>query len=211
MPNQIKIAPSILSADLGNLNEEIESIEQYCDLIHFDVMDGHFVPNISMGSCVMEHIKSKLPIDCHLMIENPEQYIDEFARAGAFSISVHYEVCKDISRIIELIKSFDVKASIAIKPQTIVEVLDPFLNELDMVLIMSVEPGFSGQHFLDSCLSKIQYIRKKCPNLDIEVDGGINDETALLVKKAGANVLVSASYIFGAKDRKLAIEKLKHD
>lgn len=207
----VKIAPSVLSADLGKLNEEIKSIEPFSDLIHFDVMDGHFVPNISMGPCIMEHIKSKLPIDCHLMIEKPEEYIDEFARAGAFSISVHYESCRDILGIIKLIKSFGVKASLAIKPKTSVEVLDPYLNDLDMVLIMSVEPGFSGQEFLESCLSKIEYVRKKCPYLDIEVDGGINDETVRLVKKAGANILVSASYIFRAKDRKLAIEKLKRD
>lgn len=207
----LKIAPSILSADLGKLNHEVKSVEKFSDLIHFDVMDGQFVHNISIGPCVLKCLKTRLPVDCHLMIENPIQYIDEFAEAGASLISVHFEACsKNLKNVINKIKSYKMKASVAIKPKTLATVLDPFLHLLDMVLVMSVEPGFSGQKFMPVCLDKINYLREKCPNLEIEVDGGISDKTAPKVKKAGANVLVSASYIFNSKDRRKAIEKLRN-
>ncbi|KKP37316.1 MAG: Ribulose-phosphate 3-epimerase [Candidatus Peregrinibacteria bacterium GW2011_GWA2_33_10] len=209
MPPSIKIAPSILSCDLGNLNNEIKSIENEIDMIHVDVMDGHFVPNITMGPCIVENIKSKKEIDCHLMIENPEKYIESFAKAGADIINFHFEATKDPLKLIHQIKSLGKKAGITIKPKTDVKVLDPYLKELDMILVMSVEPGFSGQSFMENSLSKIKYLRSKAPNLDIQIDGGINDQTAELAKKAGANVLVSASYIFKAKDRIEAIKKLK--
>lgn len=207
---ELKIAPSILSANLGRLNEEIKSVEPFSHLLHFDVMDGHFVPNLSIGPCVLENMQTSLPVDCHLMIDNPDQYLDDFKKAGAASVSVHFEACKNLKKTLALAKSLDLKVCIAIKPATAVTVLDPYFAELDMVLIMSVEPGFSGQHFMDVCLPKIEYVRKKYPDLDIEVDGGINDQTISLVKKAGANVIVSASYIFESADRREAIEKLKN-
>lgn len=208
---EIQIAASILSADLGALNSEIRSIESACNWIHFDVMDGHFVPNISMGPCVLKGIKSSLPVDCHLMIDNPEQYLDEFAEAGARSISVHFEACPDIPKVLKQIRNFNMRTSLAIKPGTPVEVLDPYLDQLEMVLIMSVEPGFSGQKFMKNCLPKIRYIRERYPKLDIEVDGGINDQTAPLVIQAGANILVSASYLFEAANRLTAIKKLRNE
>jgi len=206
---KIKIAPSILSADFGKLNEEIASVEAYVDLLHVDVMDGHFVPNITIGAPVVSCIKTKLPLDCHLMIMNPEKYVEDFVKAGASSITVHQEACKDLHEVLTLIHSFGVKAAVSINPATPVEMIEDVLDDVDMVLVMSVNPGFGGQKFIESVPEKIRALRKMKPDLDIQVDGGINAETAKLAAEAGANILVAGSYIFGAKDRKGAIDSLR--
>lgn len=205
----IKIAPSILSADFGKLNEEIASVEPYVDLLHVDVMDGHFVPNITIGAPVVKCIKSKLPLDLHLMIEHPERYVEDFVKAGAASITVHQEACRHLHRVIQQIKSLGVKAAVSINPATPLEMIEEVLDDVDMVLIMSVNPGFGGQKFIEGALGKIAELRKLKPNLDIEVDGGINAETAKKCVEAGANILVAGSYIFGAKDRQQAIQSLR--
>lgn len=206
---KIQIAPSILSADFGKLNEEIASVEPYVDLLHVDVMDGHFVPNITLGPPVVRKIQTKLPLDLHLMIEHPEQYIDDFVDAGAASITVHMEACKHLHRVIQQIKAKGVKAAVSINPATPIESIQYVLDDVDMVLVMSVNPGFGGQKFIPGALEKIRKLREMKPDLDIEVDGGINDETARQCVEAGANVLVAGSYIFGADDRKAAIESLR--
>jgi ribulose-phosphate 3-epimerase len=207
---QIKIAPSILSADFGKLNEEIATVEPYCDWIHVDVMDGHFVPNITIGPVIVKSIKTKLPLDCHLMIENPEKYLEEFVKAGASHITIHQEVCKNLKKNIQQIKILGVKAGVSINPATSAETLKNVIDKLDLILIMSVNPGFGGQKFISDVLPKIKYLRNLRSDLDIVVDGGINEETAKLAIEAGANVLVAGTYIFGAKDRKEAIERLRH-
>ena len=214
---KMQIAPSILSADFGKLNAEIATVEPYVDLLHVDIMDGHFVPNITMGPPIVKNIQTKLPIDLHLMIEHPEMYIEEFIKAATanglpkekVSVTVHQEACKHLHRVIQLIKSFGVKAAVSINPATPVEMIRDVLGDLDMVLVMSVNPGFGGQKFIPVALEKIREIRKLKPDLDIEVDGGINAETAKLCVSAGANILVAGSYVFGAEDRKKAIESLR--
>lgn len=209
MTKKVKIAPSILSADFGKLNDEIASIEPYCDWIHVDVMDGHFVPNITFGAPVMKWIKSDIPLDVHLMIDNPEKYVEDFVKAGAASITVHQEVTPHLHRLIQQIKDLGVRAAVSLNPSTPVNTLTDVINDLDMVLIMSVNPGFGGQEFIPQSLEKIKELRRMKPDLDIEVDGGINAETAKLCIEAGANILVSGSYIFKAKDRAKAIESLR--
>jgi ribulose-phosphate 3-epimerase len=214
---KIQIAPSILSADFGKLNAEIATVEPYVDLLHVDIMDGHFVPNITMGPPIVKNIQTKLPVDLHLMIEHPEMYIEEFVKAATanglpkekVSVTVHQEACKHLHRVIQLIKSLGVKAAVSINPATPVEMIRDVLGDLDMVLIMSVNPGFGGQKFIPVALEKIREIRKLKPDLDIEVDGGINAETAKQCVEAGANILVAGSYVFGAEDRKKAIESLR--
>lgn len=206
---KIKIAPSILSADFGRLNDEIKTVEKYSDLIHVDVMDGHFVPNITIGAPVVKWIKTKLPLNCHLMIEHPENFIESFAKAGAETIVVHQEVCPHLNKVIQQIKDAGCRAGVSINPGTPMEVLEEVLEDLDEVLIMSVNPGFGGQSFIESSLGKIAALRELAPDLDIAVDGGINAETGRLCLEAGANVLVAGSYIFGAKNRKKAIESLR--
>lgn len=205
---KIKIAPSILSADFGKLNEDVKSVEKYCDLIHVDVMDGHFVPNITIGAPVVACIKSKKPLDVHLMIEHPENYVEDFAKAGAAIITVHVEACKNLPVLLKKIRSFGVKAGVSVKPKTPISKIAKVLDLLDMVLVMTVEPGFGGQKFMEDMMKKVAWLRAKKPGLDIEVDGGINAETAKIAIKAGANVLVAGSYIFGAKNRKKAITSL---
>lgn len=206
---EVQIAPSILSADFGRLNEDIATIDDHVDYIHVDVMDGHFVPNLTFGAPVVKFIKSKNPLDVHLMIENPENYIEDFAKAGSDILTVHYEVCADLPAVIAQIKSAGMKAGVSIKPGTEVEVLEEILPELDWVLIMSVEPGFGGQSFMPNALQKIKWLREKAPQLDIAVDGGINSEIAIQVKEAGANILIAGSYIFKAEDRITAISSLR--
>ncbi len=206
---KIQIAPSILSADFGKINEEIASVEDHVELIHLDVMDGHFVPNITFGQAVIKCLKSKLPMDCHLMIDNPERFIEEFAKAGVSSLTVHQEVCPHLHRVIQQIKAAGVKAAVSLNPSTPVDTLVDVLYDLDMVLIMSVNPGFGGQKFIPQALDKIKKLRQMKPDLDIEVDGGINAETAKMCIEAGANILVSGSYIFKAEDRLKAIESLR--
>lgn len=206
---EIQIAPSILSADFGKLNEEIATVEPYVDLLHVDIMDGHFVPNITMGPPIVSKIQSSLPLDLHLMIENPEQYIDDFVKAGAASITVHAEACKHLHRVIQQIKAAGVKAAVSLNPATPIEDIKHVLDDVDMVLVMSVNPGFGGQKFIDGALDKIRKLRSMKPELSIEVDGGVNAETGKQCIEAGANILVAGSYIFGAKDRKAAIATLR--
>ncbi len=206
---KIKIAPSILSADFGRLEEEIKSVEKYSDLIHVDVMDGHFVPNITIGAPVVMWIKTKLPLSCHLMIEHPENFLEAFAKAGANTITVHQEVCPHLSRVLQQIKDLGCKAGVSINPGTPVEMLEEVIDVADEVLIMSVNPGFGGQEFIESALGKIAAVREMAPGIDIAVDGGINAETGRLCVEAGANILVAGSYIFGAKSRRQAIESLR--
>ncbi|MBN1502423.1 ribulose-phosphate 3-epimerase [Candidatus Woesearchaeota archaeon] len=208
----VKIAPSILSADFGRLNEDIKTIEPYADLLHVDVMDGNFVPNITIGPCVVRKIKTKLPIDVHLMISEPLKYGPEFAKAGASMISFHgelFESDKDgLVHAVEEIKKLNVKVGVVLNPDKRLEIIKPVLDKVDFVLLMSVYAGFGGQKFIPEVLEKIKDLRKIFSG-DIQVDGGINDKTAELVVKAGANVLVAGTYIFDSKDRKKAIESLK--
>lgn len=205
----IKISPSILSADFGRLNDDIKTVEEHADYIHVDVMDGHFVPNLTFGAPVVRCIKSKLPLDVHLMISNPQDFIEDFAKAGAKVLTVHFEAAPDLHGLLEKIKGNGMRAGVSIKPGTDVKILEEYLDELDWVLIMSVEPGFGGQGFIDTAIDKIKWLRKKAPELDIAVDGGINDETGRKCALAGANVLIAGSYIFGAEDRREAIDLLK--
>ena len=212
----VKIAPSILSADFSKLGEEIKDVERGgADYIHVDVMDGHFVPNITIGPLIVDSIRpiTKLPLDVHLMIENPDQYIEDFAKAGADYITVHVEACRHLHRTIQLIKSLGVKAGVVLNPATPVQLIEPIIEDLDMVLLMSVNPGFGGQKFISSVLSKIKQVKEmseqKGLNLEIEVDGGVNEEIALLCVEAGATVLVAGSAVFNQSDRRDAIRRLK--
>lgn len=212
-----KIAPSILSADFSKLAEEIMDVENGgADYIHIDVMDGHFVPNITMGPIVVEAIRpiTKLPLDVHLMIQNPDQYIEAFAKAGADYISVHVEACPHLHRTIQHIKSLGVKAGVVLNPATPVEMIQHIINDVDLVLLMTVNPGFGGQSFIPSVLPKIKMVKeladKNGVNIEIEVDGGVNSETAKLCVEAGANVLVAGSAIYNQENRKLAIEAIKN-
>ena len=209
----IIISPSILSADFSNLDYELKKVEKSAaKWIHLDVMDGHFVPNITFGvpliKCIRE--KSNLFFDAHLMIENPQKFIESFAKASCDLINFHYEVTKDKTLdVINQIKSFNKKVGISIKPNTDVKLIEKYFDKVDMVLIMTVEPGFSGQKFIESCVDKIEFVKKHAPNsMLIQVDGGINDKTAKLVKQAGANVLVSGNFVFKAEDLNLAVKSL---
>ncbi|MFV2051073.1 ribulose-phosphate 3-epimerase [Metabacillus sp. YM-086] len=212
----MKIAPSILSADFAKLGEEIKDVEKGgADYIHVDVMDGHFVPNITIGPLIVEAIRpvTKLPLDVHLMIEQPDLYIKEFVRAGADIITVHVEASKHLHRTIQLIKSEGIKAGVVLNPHTPIELILHILEDIDMVLFMTVNPGFGGQSFIPQVLPKIKaladMIKEKNLSVDIEVDGGINEETAKQCVAAGANVLVAGSFIYNKPDRQAAIQSLK--
>ena len=212
--NKIIISPSILSADFANLQRDIELVENSgADWIHVDVMDGHFVPNISIGIPVVKSLKkiAKLPLDVHLMIENPMKYIPQFIEAGANIITVHYEACSDnLDEIIEYVHSQGVKIGVSIKPATAPSVLDNYLQKIDLVLVMTVEPGFGGQKFMPDAAEKIQYLRANSPSeLIIQVDGGINEQTGAYCKELGANSLVAGNYIYKAQDIAQAIASLK--
>ena len=212
--SNVIISPSILSADFTELGRDVRAIEDGgADWIHVDVMDGHFVPNISIGVPVVKSLGkvARIPLDVHLMIENPEKYIEPFAKAGAPIITFHYEATQDkTDEVIELIRSFGCKVGISIKPKTNQDVLIPYLDKIDMVLVMTVEPGFGGQEFMGYCAQKIPYIRAKAPeSLIVQVDGGINEQTAKVCKGLGANSLVAGSYIYGSDDIKASIESLR--
>ena len=214
------IAPSILSADFNDLFSEIKKVEDAgAEYLHFDVMDGHFVPNISFGQPVLKSIAKshKMVNDVHIMISDPFKYAPEFIKAGADILTFHYEACEndnEVFQIIDLIHDYGAKAGLSIKPDTPIEKVFPFLYSLDLVLIMSVEPGFGGQSFMPEALSKIVRLRNyievnNIKNVLIEVDGGINKETADLVKLAGVDIIVAGSYIFGHDDIKERIDSLR--
>ena len=212
----IKVAPSILSADFGRLSEEVKAVEKAgADMIHVDVMDGHFVPNITIGPLVVSALSkiTKLPLDVHLMIENPDRYIAPFAKAGANILSIHAEASKDLEKDIELIKSLGVKAAVVINPKTGIRAIEKVLDKVAMVLLMTVNPGFEGQKFMPDVLPKIKELKQAIDSrgfdVDIEVDGGINLDTAGEVVKAGANVIVAGSAIYWSKDYKAVIDGLK--
>ncbi len=214
----IHIAPSLLAADFANLEKEIEKVRQAgAHFLHLDVMDGAFVPNISFGPPVIASIrkKTKLFFDVHLMIKNPQRYIESFVRAGADCITIHYESTSRPKDAIQKIKDYDMKAGIAISPRTPAEAVLPYLNMVDMVLIMTVEPGFGGQEMIPEMLEKVRIIRKYLNDnkldVDIEVDGGINDKNAILAVEAGANVLVAGSAIFNSRTPAQVIKKMREE
>ena len=215
----VYIAPSILSADFKKLGEEIALVESLgAEYLHFDVMDGHFVPNISFGVPVLASISKchQMINDVHIMISEPKKFIEKFAEAGADIITFHYEACEnqdEVQDVIDMIHSFGIKAGMSIKPATPVEVVQPFLEDLELVLVMSVEPGFGGQSFIPESLDKISYLRKMI-DLNgylclVEVDGGINEKTAKLCRKAGVDILVAGSYLFGKADIEERMELLR--
>ncbi len=212
----IRIAPSLLSADFGRLAEEVRAAEAAgADLIHVDVMDGRFVPNITVGPLVVEAVRkvTKLPIDAHLMIAEPEKYVEDFARAGADLVSVHAEVSPHLHRTLEAIRAAGAKPAVALNPSTPLDAVEWVLGDCEMVLVMTVNPGFGGQKYIEACTEKVRRLRQMADArrqpLDIEVDGGVKPETAAVVAAAGANVLVAGTAVFGAKDYGEAIRALR--
>ena len=212
MKNNIKISPSILASDYANLQSELDRIST-SDLIHVDVMDGHFVPNISIGAPVVASIKKvcNIPFDVHLMISNPLDYVEDFANAGANIICFHTECDSDVEKTVDKIISLGKKPALAIKPATPVDDVVKYLDKLSMVLVMTVEPGFGGQSFMESTMPKIEAIRKINPDIDIEVDGGINPETIKIASRAGANVFVAGSAVFKSENPAQTIALLKQN
>ncbi|MBN2804862.1 MAG: ribulose-phosphate 3-epimerase [Deltaproteobacteria bacterium] len=215
--SKIMLAPSILSSDFGNLAAEIKAVENAgADLIHVDVMDGVFVPNITIGQGIVKAAKraTELPLDVHLMIVNPDAHLKTFAEAGADIITVHAEAAVHLHRTLQTIKSLGKKAGVSFNPATPLEAIEPVLDLLDMVLIMSVNPGFGGQKFITSSIRRIELVKnlidKSAFNIDIEVDGGITKETSPLVKNAGANILVAGSAVYNTDDYEKAIREIRN-
>lgn len=212
----VKIAPSILAANFSKLGEEVLEVEKAgAELIHIDVMDGHFVPNITMGPIVVEALRplTKLPLDVHLMIENADQYIESFAKAGADYITVHVEACPHLHRTIQLIRSFGVKPGVVLNPHTPIETIQHVLEDIDMVLFMTVNPGFGGQKFIHSVVPKVKQlsdiIKQRNLSIEIEIDGGINEETIKPCVESGATILVAGSAIYNAPDKAKALQAIK--
>lgn len=217
MAKTVKVAPSILSADFGRLADEVRAIEQAgADYVHVDVMDGRFVPNLTIGPLVVEAVKkaTSLPLDVHLMIVEPEKYIADFAKAGANLITVHQEACPHLHRTLQQIRAAGAKPSVVLNPSTPLVTLEEVLGEVDQVLLMSVNPGFGGQTFIDATVDKVKRLRamldaRGLQRVDIEVDGGINADTAKRVVAAGATVLVAGNAVFKAPDYAKAISSLR--
>lgn len=216
MTNRVRIAPSILSADFGRLHDEVKAIEAAgADSVHVDVMDGRFVPNITIGPLVVEAVKraTSLPLDVHLMIVEPEKYIDDFAKAGASIITVHQEACPHLHRTLQQIRAAGAKPSVVLNPSTPLSTIEEVLGDVDQVLLMSVNPGFGGQAFIPGAVDRVRRLRKMLDerklSVDIEVDGGINPTTAKQVVAAGANVLVAGNAVFKTPDYKAAIAALR--
>ena len=212
MNRPIKVAPSLLAADFANLTKEIERVEKAgCDMLHIDVMDGHFVPNLTVGPVVVKAVRriTKLPLDTHLMIERPEKYIQSFIEAGSDHITFHAEACfGNLGECIEIVHSHAITCGVSLKPATPLSKIEDYLKDLDLVLLMTVNPGFGGQAFMPEVLAKVRQLRSQFDR-DIEVDGGINKETAREAVKAGANILVAGTAIFGKENLKQAIQELR--
>ena len=212
----VKIAPSLLSADFTRLAEEVSTIDPGADVLHLDVMDGHFVPNITIGPPVVKALRktTKLPFDCHLMIQDPQRYIGAFLDAGANMISIHVEIEPHLQRALQMIREGGAKAGIAINPATAAETLSTALDFCDYVLVMTVNPGFGGQKFIEPVVPKIRHIARMIQErrlpVVIEVDGGVDPKTAPLVADAGATLLVAGSAVFGQKDRRGAMEAIRN-
>jgi ribulose-phosphate 3-epimerase len=210
--SSLKIAPSLLAADFSCLAKEIEKVERAgCDMLHVDVMDGHFVPNLTVGPFIVKAIRkvTKLPLDTHLMIDDPARFIPDFIKAGSTSITVHAEACPgNLEEVIRLIRSHKAGVGVSLKPASPLSLLDKVLDKIDLVLMMTVNPGFGGQAFLPEVLPKVKELRSRFKG-DIEVDGGINKDTAKEAVKAGANILVAGTAIFGAPDIAEAIRRLR--
>ncbi len=214
----VKLAPSILSADFGRLLESVNQVEKAgADLLHIDIMDGHFVPNISFGPLVIKGIQGKtaMPFDVHLMIENPDQYLEEFAKAGAAYITVHAEACVHLHRTLQSIRALGVKPAVSLNPATPLFMIEEILPDVDMVLLMSVNPGFGGQSFIDSTLDKIRRLRAMCDarglKTDIQVDGGVTLKNARAVAEAGATILVAGSAVFNTPDINATVKAFREE
>lgn len=212
----VKVAPSILAADFANLQSEIELVERAgADWIHVDVMDGHFVPNITMGALVVDAIRphTKLPLDVHLMIEQPDQYIESFANAGADIITVHVEACRHLHRTLHYIKSFGLQCGVVLNPHTPISTIEHLLEDVDVVLFMTVNPGFGGQSFIPAVLQKVKALaelkEQRGLSFEIEIDGGVNKDTVKDCVAAGATVVVAGSAIYGAADKGQALQQIK--
>ena len=205
------VSPSILSADFADLKNQVKLVvDSGAEYVHIDVMDGHFVPNITIGPCVVESLRpyTTAVFDVHLMIENPEKYVESFVKSGADIVTVHLEAVKDMDEMIKFIRALGVKVGVSINPETDVEALLPYAGEIDMALVMTVHPGFGGQSLIEECLDKVKILREKFPDLDIEVDGGIKPSNVKLAVDAGANVIVAGSAVFCADDPKNVIKQI---